>query len=256
MRLARTVPTFLSFALTLGAASPQPSGQTHLPLSTAPLKVAIIGGGAGGTSSAYFLSQQARAAGRNVDIRLFERTDYLGGRSTIIYPFDDDETYAPIEAGASVFIDANLNLQKATKLFDLSPIPFGGDSDREGIWNGRKMVYEDPVNGSHSAGLLKRYGAADLTSLSAVTTTAIESYLRVYNSSFIRGGPYSTVDKFTSAISSSFARLTSLTASDYFRSYSNISSLTVDELVEVATRVNYGQDGQSAGLRFRGSVED
>lgn len=115
-----------------------------------PLRVAIVGGGAGGSSAAFFVSHLASAAGdKEVTIRIFERRDYLGGRSTIIYPFDEplkgDGGYEPVEAGASIFVGANRNLVKAAKEFNLTTTPYKdstGDGGRFGVWDGEKMVWE------------------------------------------------------------------------------------------------------------------
>lgn len=208
-----------------------------------PLKVAIVGAGAGGTSSAYFLQQQAKAAGRSVDISIFERRDYVGGRSTTFYPFDD-ERYQPVEAGASVFIAANLNLQKAVKLFKLSAGPFGGDGGSgEAIWNGREVVFQDTAGSAgHGTSLVERYGAISLTKVGDLTDAAVQGFLRVYNQSVVAAGPYTTVGSFVNAVSADFRQIAASTATDYFQA-NGANSLTINELVETATRVNYGQDG-------------
>merc|ERR1711939_744854 len=68
-------------------------------------RVAIIGGGAGGTSAAYFLKHLADygdgASSLACDVDLFEANDYLGGRSTTIQPFeasDEIRDYATLHS--------------------------------------------------------------------------------------------------------------------------------------------------------------
>ena len=58
--------------------------------------------------------------------------------STIVYPHDDP-SYAPVELGASIFVDANRNIMRAVKEFNLTLAPFqeGGDM---GIWDGSRFV--------------------------------------------------------------------------------------------------------------------
>lgn len=86
------------------APAPQDQHQHgHLPRP----RVAIVGGGAGGTSSAYFLAFLASQDPRlSVDVDLFEANDYIGGRSTILHLFNDDK-YSAVEVGASIFVQVS-----------------------------------------------------------------------------------------------------------------------------------------------------
>lgn len=59
--------------------------------------------------------------------------------STTVYPHGDP-TYAPIELGASIFVDANKNLMRASKEFNLSFNDFGDEFSDTGIWDGSKFV--------------------------------------------------------------------------------------------------------------------
>ncbi|KAK1068208.1 hypothetical protein LTR33_011192 [Friedmanniomyces endolithicus] len=79
--------------------------------AVAPLSVAIIGAGAGGASTAYHLSKFAAASGFAVNITVFERNDYIGGRSTTVDVYDD--LTSPVELGASIFVNANHILESA-----------------------------------------------------------------------------------------------------------------------------------------------
>ncbi|KAK0254080.1 hypothetical protein LTR91_006334 [Friedmanniomyces endolithicus] len=85
--------------------------------AVAPLSVAIIdaedvaGAGAGGASTAYHLRKFAAASGFAVNITVFERNDYIGGRSTTVDVYDDPMN--PVELGASIFVKANHILESA-----------------------------------------------------------------------------------------------------------------------------------------------
>lgn len=80
-----------------------PAQHPHLPRP----RVAIVGGGAGGTSAAFFLRHLSdHEPSLSVDVDLFEINEYLGGRSNTIRPFHN-EAYPAVEIGASIFVPAN-----------------------------------------------------------------------------------------------------------------------------------------------------
>jgi protoporphyrinogen oxidase len=73
-----------------------------------------------GSSAAYFLSHFAglQGMGLETEVTVFESSDYVGGRSTVIRPWEDDPWAtpgavgdsedgfeAPIECGASIFVE-------------------------------------------------------------------------------------------------------------------------------------------------------
>lgn len=89
-------------------------------------RIAIIGAGPGGTSTAYFLSkaqEKLQSIGREGDgfeITLFEREERIGGRTAIVHPYFDDRLPV-IELGASIFADVNRNLKRAVEVCHLPP---------------------------------------------------------------------------------------------------------------------------------------
>lgn len=215
--------------------------------TTRPLRVAIIGGGASGTSCAFFLSEIARKADRPLSLRLFERRDYLGGRSTVLYPFNDSSSYEPIEAGASIFVPANLNLHKAVRDFGLKTMRYGGEKDggRLGIWNGEEMVWEESTRGGwwDKARMFWRYGRA-LMQLRSLTSAAVDNFLKLYKEEFARKGPFATIPEMAAAIGDEFRRLPTMTGTEYLIDEQGVSPLAVNELVAVAARTNYGTDSE------------
>lgn len=63
--------------------------------------------------------------------------------STTVYPHNDPEL-VPMELGASIFVDANKNLCRATKEFGLNRTDFedtDGREDDTGIWDGETFVF-------------------------------------------------------------------------------------------------------------------
>jgi prenylcysteine oxidase/farnesylcysteine lyase len=133
------------------------SPQHSLPsISSAPPRIAIVGGGAAGTSAAYFLAHLAQwNSSLKTQVTLFEQSDYIGGRSTtVLPPRDVDEDQVPVELGASIFVDANRNLVKAAKLFNLTLQPGMGGGELEtdsliGIWDGKEFVYTESRKGGY-----------------------------------------------------------------------------------------------------------
>lgn len=82
----------------------------------APIKIAIIGSGPSGASAAYFLSKANQLLSTsNIEITVFEKEERIGGRTAIVYPYEDD-SYDPVELGASIFADVNRNLKRAVKV--------------------------------------------------------------------------------------------------------------------------------------------
>ena len=84
-------------------------------------RIAVIGAGPGGTSTAYFLSkaqqqlQNAGMGGQGFEITLFERDERVGGRTAVVHPYDNEQLPA-VELGASIFADVNKNLKRAAEV--------------------------------------------------------------------------------------------------------------------------------------------
>ena len=66
--------------------SSTPHTQTPVPLSLTNVvppstpRIAIVGAGAGGTASALWISKAKERFGINVEVDVYERNDYIGGR--------------------------------------------------------------------------------------------------------------------------------------------------------------------------------
>jgi prenylcysteine oxidase/farnesylcysteine lyase len=130
------------------------------PITRVP-RVAIIGAGPGGSSAAFFLAQLAeRNSSLTTDVTLFERSDYIGGRSTTVPvpSADEDDVYA--ELGATIFVKANRNLWKAAGRFNLTLQEGhgGGSTEEKGgvaVYDGETFVYHEAVGSSYYWNLAK-----------------------------------------------------------------------------------------------------
>lgn len=58
------------------------SGQTTAVSSeVVPLKIAIIGAGAGGSTAAFWIAKAQQSLGVHIEVDVYERSDYIGGRA-------------------------------------------------------------------------------------------------------------------------------------------------------------------------------
>ncbi|CDU22220.1 related to Prenylcysteine oxidase precursor [Sporisorium scitamineum] len=224
-------------------------GQTH--------KVAIIGAGPTGTSAAYFLRHaQDRLSSANssnkIEVTIYERETRIGGRTAVVYPYDD-ESKVPVELGASIFADVNLNLRRAVKQFQLETGAHTGLSGQMGIWDGQQFLFEgDQSSWWTSAKFFLRYGYSAITT-EGIVKKQLSYFAGLYSPRFLhsrssRGGkdggtvsgyPWSTVEDLAAAVNAT--SLVETTGMQFFKDR-RVSELFIEEMVEAATRVNYAQD--------------
>ncbi|CAI7579709.1 unnamed protein product [Penicillium glandicola] len=209
-------------------------------VSAAPKRVAIIGAGAGGSFAAYQLRKLADEANVPVDITVYERESYVGGRSTTVNVFDDPAY--PIELGASIFVQINYNLVNASRDLGLtvSSADYARPRDTDesiGIWDGNQFVFT--LKNSYSwwniGRLFWRYGLAPLRTQNLVKSV-VGRFLRLYEEPLF---PFNSLTEAAVA-----AELINATASsgDLFLQANSIDSLFAREIIQASTRVNYGQN--------------
>lgn len=105
------------------------------------------GAGAAGASSAYHLHKFAETAGITINLTVFEKSSYVGGRSTTVNAYDNP--LEPVELGASIFVEINTILKNASDNFGLG-IKSRSSSDVTellGIWDGDKFVFTQEEGG-------------------------------------------------------------------------------------------------------------
>ncbi|GJJ09491.1 hypothetical protein Clacol_003714 [Clathrus columnatus] len=209
-----------------------PFFQSALKSDSVAHRVAIIGAGAGGSSAAYWLS---RAADRhpeivNLQVDVFEKESYVGGRSTIVHPHNSN-VYDGVELGASLFVPTNKNLHRAVKEFNLSLISFEDENGEMGIWDGKSFRFRiTQRNGSYSwwdmLRMLFRYGLTTSKNAQALVDQAMNSFLNVYDTAFPE---WTTVSDLASSLN--LTDLTGQTIGTYMIE-KGISKIYIDEIVE------------------------
>lgn len=115
---------------------------------------------------------------------VFERNDYVGGRTTTVNAWDDSGR--PVELGGSIFVEVNHIMVEAMKKFGLSPADRDtvaqADLPDLGVWNGYEFVLVTKSEDTwwDKAKLLWRYGAAPLWT-NRLMKSAVGKFLTMYN---------------------------------------------------------------------------
>ena len=132
----------------------------HLEDGSSPVsRIAVIGAGAGGSSAAFWLSKARARLGVNFEIDVYESGSYIGGReysslrqrsllkkkkktsgSTVVHPYDNS-SLPELELGASIFVEANQNLWRASDEFNLTRRDFAAESYGTAIWDGQNIIF-------------------------------------------------------------------------------------------------------------------
>ncbi|KAI9057361.1 hypothetical protein FKP32DRAFT_1746212 [Trametes sanguinea] len=228
------LPAFLS-----GSQSPLTVPQ--LPDTTTPNRIAIIGAGAAGSSAAFWISKGKERYGLDVEIDVYDKNPYIGGRSITVHPYED-ESLEPAELGASIFIKNNKNLWRAVDEFGLERVGFDeGVDDTMGIWDGKEFVLTTSggsllSNWLSKVKILWRYGWRAPTKTQDLVNTMVDRFLRLYSPATPR---WSNISSAVSELE--WTEVVAETTAEYF-DLQNIDKRWSRELVEAATRVNYGQN--------------
>ncbi|RUS34799.1 Prenylcysteine lyase-domain-containing protein [Jimgerdemannia flammicorona] len=201
-------------------------------------RVAIIGSGAGGSSAAYWLSRAFPSSGDiKISSTVFEALDRVGGRSITI-PIMDDPANGVAELGASIFVEVNWNMMNATKKFGLELKKLGSVDSRFGLWNGKEFIFQETGNSWwDTAKGLFRYGIAPFRVRNLVLS-ATDRLAYAYDHSFFPA--FTNLKTLTSFLN--FGEETSRTARHYLITDSHVKASYIEQIVQSATRVNYGQN--------------
>ncbi|KAJ7139742.1 Prenylcysteine lyase-domain-containing protein [Mycena epipterygia] len=213
------------------------SGQQPLRAANSKPRIAIIGAGAGGTSAAFWISKAQERFGVDVEVDLYERESYVGGRSTVVYPYGNTSLPA-VELGASIFVKANKNMWRAVEEFNLTRRDFR-DENGVGIWDGEKLLFT--ADGGwwgwwDKAKALLRYGFYSPRRTQAFVDTMINKFLTLYSSETPK---WDNITHLSSSLG--WTELVTQSTAEYLKS-EGVSDKFISELVEASTRVNYGQN--------------
>ncbi|KAG9314697.1 hypothetical protein JVU11DRAFT_5504 [Chiua virens] len=222
-------------------------------------RIAIIGAGAAGSSAAFWISKAKQRSELDVQVDVYERASYIGGRechfqlhasstdafvsslgSTTVYPYDDP-TYQPLELGASIFVDVNKNLMRASKEFNLSLDDFSDEFSNTGIWDGSKFVLVMDTS-SYSKSwwttlkMLWKYGYRAPIKTSKLVQDLVSRFVGLYTTESPRWDDVADL-----ATTFEWDQMNNSTCIDYLTE-NGVSTAFSQELVDASTRVNYGQD--------------
>ncbi|KZS96897.1 FAD/NAD(P)-binding domain-containing protein, partial [Sistotremastrum niveocremeum HHB9708] len=201
--------------------------------------VAIIGAGAAGSSAAFWIGKGRERLGVDVTADIYEAEGYIGGRSTVVYPYNSTQ-YVPVELGASIFVDVNKNMMRAAREFNLSLLHFEDNAEVNGVWDGEKFIVF--LGGSRLSNwwnllqVIRRYGWRSPKRTIDIVNGMIKSFLTLYTRDTPR---WRTVAEASSRLN--FTQFTEDTLSRYMEG-KGVDRLWTHEVIEAATRVNYGQN--------------
>lgn len=198
-------------------------------------RVAVIGGGIGGSTAAYFLREEL---GDDAEILLYEK-DRIGGRVATVKV--GDRFY---ESGGSVLHPKNEHIANLTSTLGLNrskdfPIPL-----TFGLYDGQDIVFQThryPFLSSflNKLRFLWRYGF-DLLNLDPWIDSLLKWYGKIYPAQR-RKETYATVYELFHSKSALFDDLVSSTIDDYM-THLGFGDSFRKELARIAMRTNYGQD--------------
>ncbi|KAF8866212.1 Prenylcysteine oxidase [Acephala macrosclerotiorum] len=201
-------------------------------------RIAIIGAGAAGSSTAYYLQQYANKSGIPINITVFERSSYIGGRSTTVNAYGNP--LEPVELGASIFVEVNTILKNSSEAFGLRPREQTEGEDKEllGIWNGKEFVFEQQDSGWYYwdiAKLLWKYGLAPIRTQRLMQST-VGKFRKLYEFPFF---PFKSLSD--RVFDLGLTEVTTLTGEQLLKE-NNIGAPFTTDIIQASTRVNYGQN--------------
>jgi prenylcysteine oxidase/farnesylcysteine lyase len=131
------------------------------------------------------LQQFADKSGLAVNITVFEKSSYVGGRSRTVNAYDNP--LERVELGASIFVDVNTILKNSSQKFGLHT----KDSETEydellGIWDGEQFVFTQKESGYpwwDIAKLLWKYGLAPYKTQRLMQSTILK-FRKLYEAPF------------------------------------------------------------------------
>ncbi|KAL8936323.1 MAG: hypothetical protein Q9216_004986, partial [Gyalolechia sp. 2 TL-2023] len=199
--------------------------------------VAVIGAGSAGASAAYYL-KKFRSPCQRINITVYERNPYVGGRSTTVNAYNDPGE--PVELGASIFVKVNQNLVNALETFGL-PIRNMQAHERPevlGVWDGEKFVFTHSDSSNeywNIAKILWKYGFSPIRTQNLMKKT-VGSFLKMYQPPYF---PFNSISDTASDLD--LLSATAVTGQEFLKANS-ISEHFAHDIIQASTRVNYAQN--------------
>ncbi|KAL9003114.1 MAG: hypothetical protein Q9188_003996 [Gyalolechia gomerana] len=178
---------------------------------------------------------------QRLNITVYERNSYIGGRSTTVNVYDDPNQ--PVELGASIFVKVNQNLVNAVEAFGLPIRNMQATSKYErpevlGVWDGEEFVFtqSDSTNKYWNiAKLLWKYGYSPIRTQNLMKKT-VGSFLKMYQPPYF---PFNSISETASDLD--LLSATAVTGQEFLQANS-ISEHFAHDIIQASTRVNYAQN--------------
>eukprot|EP00775_Hariotina_reticulata_P008634 gene8634-8815_t len=201
-------------------------------------RVAVIGGGLGGTAAAYYLRQLSP----DVHLELFESASRLGGRTEeFVY---NGQVY---ELGASIIHAQNQHVLTLAKAMNLT-LQRGDDTDSAfSIWDGSRFVFTQAgTSVLDVAAVLLRYGISPLR-YKWLSQEMAARFARIYSLQQ-QGHFFTTPENLLAALG--LYNLTQTSAAEYMKASLTTGVLRygaarfIEELAAAVNRINYNQPNE------------
>lgn len=132
------------------------------------------------------MQQIAAKSSVPVNITVYEKSSYIGGRSTTINAYGNTEE--PVELGASIFVEVNTILKNSSDAFGLKRKINSWETSAEtlGIWNGNEFVFQQKAGGWYYWDVIKltwKYGLAPFRTERLMKST-VAKFLKLYDYPF------------------------------------------------------------------------
>ncbi|RUS84143.1 hypothetical protein EGW08_008117 [Elysia chlorotica] len=201
-----------------------------------PPRIGIIGGGLGGTSTAFFLRQ---LYGPKLTIDVFE-ADKVGGRVTTININGQD-----YEAGGTIIHRKNKYMVEFAKKFNLTQ--FDNSDGVLGLWaeDGMRLQTSE-WSAVTLAKLVWRYGMDLYTARHWVSNVGFKQFARIYQFQD-RGMAFTTLEDMLRAMGDDLLNMTRHTMREVLQDI-GLSQTFIDEFAAAAVKDNYGQTVEANGF--------
>lgn len=177
-----------------------------------------------------------------MNITVYERSDYVGGRSTTVNVYGDPSE--PVELGASIFVQVNRNLVNAVNEFSLSTRGDNGAHPDDppqilGIWNGKEFVFtqnDDDSDWLSAAKIIWKYGILNVWRTQSLMKKTVGTFLRMYEKPVF---PFRSLSE--TAYELGLNLITARTGSKFLEDNGVQPPFSTD-IIQASTRVNYAQN--------------